>query len=131
MPIKPRHTVAVFGEAERGQYKKPYFLYDLPQLVDTFGNPPSESQGLFYAVQALLYQRELIFFRVEEEGFSAADYLFGLKYLEDPEKVKRLNALCLPGIGDPKIMKAIQNVYKIHKSFLITTQKDLFDYLTS
>jgi len=123
--------MAVFGEAERGQFKKPYFLYDLAQLIDIFGNPPGESQGLFYAVQALLYQRELIFFRVEEEGFSTTDYLYGLKFLEDPEKVARVNALCLPGIGDPKIMKAIQNVYKIHKSFLITNQKDLFDYLTS
>ena len=131
MPIKPRHTVAIFGEAERGQFKKATFLYDLPQLVDVFGSPPQESQGLYYAVQALLYQRELIYFRVEEEGFSTSDYLFGLKILEDLEKVKRLHALCLPGIGDPKIMKAIQNVFKIHKSFLITTQKDLFDYLTS
>ena len=131
MSIKPRHTMAVFGEAQKGQFKKPYFLYDLPQLVDIFGNPPPESQGLFYAIQALLYQRELIFFRVEEEGFSTSDYLFGLKILEDPEKIKRLHALCLPGIGDPKIMKAIQNVYKIHKSILISTQKDLFDYLTS
>jgi hypothetical protein len=131
MSIKPRHIVAVFGEAEKGQFKKPYFLSDLAQLVETFGNPPEESQGLFYAVQSLLYQRDLVFFRVEEEGFSIPDYLFGLKYLEDPEKIRRLNALCLPGIGDPKIMKAIQNVYKIHKSFLITSQKDLFDYLTS
>ena len=95
MPVKPRHTMAVFGEAEKGQFKKPYFLYDLPQLVDTFGNPPADSQGLFFAVQALLYQRELIFFRVEEEGFSTADYLFGLKYLEDPEKVQTPQR-CLP-----------------------------------
>ena len=131
MPIKSRHTMAVFGQAEKGQFKKPYFLCDLAQLVDTFGNPPPESQGLSYAVQALLYQRDLIYFRVEEEGFSTSDYLFGLKYLEDPEKIKNLNALCLPGIADPKIMKAIQNVYKIHKSFLITSEKDLFDYLTS
>ncbi len=131
MPIKSRHTMAVFGQAEKGQFKKPYFLCDLAQLVDIFGNPPPESQGLSYAVQALLYQRDLIYFRVEEEGFSTSDYLFGLKYLEDQEKIKSLNALCLPGIADPKIMKAIQNVYKIHKSFLITSEKDLFDYLTS
>ena len=123
--------MAVFGQAEKGQFKKPYFLCDLAQLVDIFGNPPPESQGLSYAVQALLYQRDLIYFRVEEEGFSTSDYLFGLKYLEDQEKIKSLNALCLPGIADPKIMKAIQNVYKIHKSFLITSEKDLFDYLTS
>ena len=34
MPIKSRHTMAVFGQAEKGQFKKPYFLCDLAQLVD-------------------------------------------------------------------------------------------------
>jgi hypothetical protein len=131
MPAKPRHTMALFGEAEKGQYKKPYVLRDLAQLVDAFGNPPPDSQGLFFAVQALLYQRELIFFRVEEEGFSIPDYYYGLKYLEDPEKVDQLNALCLPGIGDPQIMKASCALCEKRKSFLITTQKDLYDYLTA
>lgn len=131
MPAKPRHTMALFGETEKGQYKKPYVLRDLAQLVDTFGNPPQGSQGLFFAVQALLYQRELVFFRVEEEGFSIPDYCFGLKYLEDPEKIKRLHALCLPGIGDPKIMNASCVLCEKRKSFLIMTQKDLYDYLTA
>lgn len=129
--IKSRHIVAIFGEAEKGQFKKPYYLFDLPQLVDSFGNPPPESQGLFYAIQALLYQRELIFFRVKEEGFSLSDYMFGLKFLEDTSQVKRLHALCLPGIGDPQIMQAIQPIFEIHKSILIVTPKDLFDYLTA
>ena len=131
MPAKPSHTIALFGEAEKGQFKKPYILSDLPRLVDTFGNPPPESQGLFFAVQAILYQRELIFFRVEEEGFSYPDYLYGLKYLADTGNVKKLQAICLPGIGDPNILQASQKVCEIHKSFLITTQKDLYDYLTA
>lgn len=124
------HTIALFGEAEKGSFKKPYFLSEMPQLVDTLGLPPSESQGIFFAVQSILYRRKLIFFRVENEGFSYIDYLYGLKYLQDREKIKTINAICLPGVGEPKIIAASQVVCEIHKSFLITTQKDLYDYLT-
>ena len=131
MKAPTRNTIALFGEAEKGQFKKAYTLRDLPQLVDICGNPPPESRGLFFAVQAILYQREIVFFRVEEEGFSVGDYFYGLKYLQDPEKIKQLHAICLPGMGDPKIMSATQTVCEMRGSFLITTQKDLYDYLTT
>lgn len=129
MPIYMRHVMTIFGEAEKGQCRVPHFLKDLPQLVDLFGNPPEESEGLFFAIQALLFRRELIYFRVEQEGFSNPDYYVGLKYLED--KAHTVNALCLPGVGDPNILDATQAVCRAHKSFLITTQKDLYDYLTA
>ncbi len=131
MKTRPCHTIALFGEAEKGQFKKAYTLRDLSELVDICGNPPPESRGLFFAVQAILYQREIVFFRVEEEGFSIGDYFYGLKYLQDPEKIKQLHAICLPGMGDPKIMKATQTVCEMRSSFLITTQRDLYDYLTT
>jgi hypothetical protein len=131
MPAKPRHTIAIFGEAEKGQFKRPYTLREMTQLVDAFGNPPVESQGLFYAVQAILYQRELIFFRVEEEGFSTSDYLFGLNYLENLANVERLHALCLPGVGDAQIIKNSLLTCSKRKSLLVITPKDLYDYLTS
>ena len=131
MSKKPRPTMALFGEAEKGQFKKPYLLREMSQLVDAFGNPPPDSQGLFFAIQAILYQRDLIFFRVEEEGYSIADYLHGLKVLQDKGKIKTLHALCLPGVGEREILDASQQVCEIHQSFLITTQKDLYDYLTS
>lgn len=123
-----RHIVALFGESEKGQFKKPYILHELPQLIDLLGNPPAESEGLFFAIQALLYQREVIYFRVEEEGFSRSDYMLGFKHLEE---LKQLNALCLPGVGDAEILEASQRICEIHKSHIISTQKDLFDYLTS
>ena len=126
-----RHVVALFGESEKGQFKKPYILKELPQLVDLLGNPPEESEGLFFAIQALLYQREIIYFRVAEEGFSKNDYLTGLQYLSSRGKVDKLDALCLPGVGDTEILDASNPVCEIHKSYLITTQKDLYDYLTS
>lgn len=127
MPPKSRHTIALFGEAEKGQFRKPLVIKTLPQLVDTFGHPPCESRGLVFAIQALLYQREIIFFRVEEEGFSANDYLHGLHHLES---VKKLHALCLPGVGTPGILEACEEVCRKQKSFLITSEQDLYDYLT-
>lgn len=124
-----RHIVALFGEAEKGQFQIPYHLKALPQLMDCLGNPPEESEGLFFAIQALLYDREIIFFRVTEEGFSQGDYFIGFNYLKDRERI--INALCLPGVGDTDILNASQPICELHKSHLITTQKDLYDYLTS
>lgn len=126
-----KQTIALFGESEKGAFKIPHILAQLPELVDLLGNPPRDSEGLFFAVQAILYERNLIFFRVAEEGFSRLDYFSGLKYLEDRKKVKKVNALCLPGVGDPEILKATQAVCEIHSSFLITSEKDLYDFLTT
>lgn len=123
-----RHVVALFGEAEKGPFQRAHYLKELPQLIDLFGNPPADSEGLFFAIQALLFQRELIYFRVEEEGFSHFDYYNGLKLLEE---VKILHALCLPGVGEPAVLQAAESLCHKHKSLLITTQKDLYDYLTS
>ena len=123
--------MALFGEAERGQFRKAHILMDLPQLIDVLGNPPEESEGLFFAIQALLFQRELIYFRVEEEGYSDIDYLFGIQQLKESFSTKRLHALCLPKVGEPKILDATRKLCEQHQSLLITTQKDLYDYLTS
>lgn len=126
-----KQIIALFGEAEKGAFKKPHILHKLPQLVDTLGNPPPESEGLFFAVQSILYDRQLIYFRVAEEGFSHIDYFSGLKYLENRDLIKNLTALCLPGVGDPAILAATERVCHLHGSCLITHQKDLYDYLTS
>jgi len=122
-------TIALFGEAEKGAFKTPHVFNRLPQLFDHLGNPPMESDGLCFAVQAILYQREVIYFRVEEEGFSKNDYAHGLKALEN--KTKKVHALCLPGVGDPGILALTAAVCHIHNSILITNQKDLYDFLTS
>jgi hypothetical protein len=123
-----RHVIALFGESERGQFQKGYVLKELPQLIDVLGNPPPESEGLFYAIQALLYQREVIYFRVLEEGFSKVDYFYGLKALRE---VRRLDAICLPGVGDQEIIAASHSICSIHKGHLIASPKDLYDYLLS
>jgi hypothetical protein len=124
------YTVAMFGEAERGEYRTAYFLQTLSQLAEYLGNPPPESKGLFYAVQTLMFQRNLIFFRVQEEGYSYQDYLSGLHMLEKQKLIININAICLPGVGDVEIIDATTPLCKQHHSILITSEPDLYDYLT-
>lgn len=124
------YTIAIFGEAEKGVYQTPYFCRDLAELADSLGQPPEESSGLFYAIQALLYHRDLIFFRVREEGYSLDDYLSGLDFLERAELIQIVDAIGIPGVGDDAIITAATPLCINHHSFLITTEADLYDYLT-
>lgn len=123
------YTIALFGEAEKGEYQQPYFCNSLEQLVDYFGNPPEESKGLFFAIQALLYHRQLIFFRVKEEGFSSSDYLGGASLLKNHRLQTDITALCLPGVGDSEILEAMTPICKEYHSILITREADFYDYL--
>jgi hypothetical protein len=125
-----RHTIFLFGEAEKGDFCTPMLCHSLAQLVEIFGHPPGESKGILYAVQAILYERELIYFRVKEEGFSMQDYMRGLRMLSSRDITMPLSAICLPGVGDATIIDASQAVCQVHKSFLIIAENDLYDYLT-
>lgn len=127
--MKP--TVFLFGEAEKGDYCSPHLCKSLPQLADTFGNPPEETFGLFFAIQTLLFNKDIVFFRVKEEGFSLTDYRKGLRLLQVKEAIPLLSAIYIPGIGDSELIQEVSDVCHIHKSLLVITQKDLYDYLTS
>lgn len=124
------HTIALFGEAEKGDYRTLYFCKSIPQLMEYFGNPPPHSLGLFYAIQALLYQRLLIFFRVREEGFSVPDYFAGMHLLENKSAIPQLSAICIPGVGNSEVIEAVSLICLNRHSLLITTEADLYDYLT-
>lgn len=122
-------AIALFGEAERGEYSKLHYLRSVEELRDRLGEPPPESKGVHLAIQTLLQGRELLFCRVEEEGFSHQDYLYGLqtlKTLSDPSPT----ALCLPGVGNSEIIGASTHVCMVHKSLLIISESDLYDFLT-
>jgi hypothetical protein len=119
----------LFGEAEKGTFCTPIACRCLPELEETFGNPPGESLGIFYAIQALLYNRELIYYRVREEGFSVQDYMRGLQLLQDKDNFRNLSAISIPGVGDAEIIDAVIEICRMHHSLLITTEKDLYDYL--
>ena len=124
------HLIALFGESEKGTFRHPYLLTSLPQAALTLGNPPIGSFGLHFAVQTLLYDRNLLFFRVEEEGFAPKDYMAGLSYLKQQSALLPI-AICLPGASDCLIINETIDLCKKMGSFLIMTEKDLFDYLTS
>ena len=126
-----RHTIAIFGEAERGALSSLLFMRSIADLNEFLGNPPEDSLGIFFAIQFLLYNYEVIYIRVKEEGFSTKDYLKGMKLLQDKTKISALTALCLPGVGDGRIIDSTLPVCEIHRSFIISTEKDLYDYLTS
>ncbi len=124
------NVIAVFGEAEKGDFSTGYFCNTLAELVDYCGNAPSESRGLYFAVQGLLYQRQILFFRVQEEGYSEQDYLLGLKLLKEQQKLPHLEAIGIPGVGSSKIIQAVTPICHIYNSILLTTEADFFDYLT-
>ena len=125
-----QHTIAMFGESEKGEYRTAYFCQNLTDLADYLGHPPDDSRGLYFAVQALMYRHRLIFFRVQEEGYSLQDYILGLRLLENQTLIPDLSAVCLPGVGDAEIIDASTSLCLSHKSILITTEADLYDYLT-
>jgi hypothetical protein len=129
MGTKP--TIFLFGESERGEFGTPLFCYCLAQLSDLLGNPPEESQGLHYAIQSLLYNRPLLFCRVQEEGFSTKDYLKGFKNFKKSTPLPMLQAIVMPGVGNGEIIKEASEVCSLNKSLLVITEKDLYDYLMS
>lgn len=128
MHIQPR--IILFGEAEKGDFYQGHLCRSLDQLLETYGNPPPLSRGLFYGIQALMYKCELLFFRVKEEGYSYQDYFRGLKLIDRSEITGSSSALCIPGVGDSTILNAIRPICLKHHSVLIYNEADLYDFLT-
>jgi hypothetical protein len=122
-------TVALFGEAEKGEFRTAYYINSLPQLIDYLGNPPPGSQALYHAIQAIMLGQSLIFFRVEEEGFSFDDYILGLNFLRNKKLVPKLDAVSCPGLSEPKIIEAAVMICRIHNSVLLARESDLYDYI--
>lgn len=127
--MRMRTTIFLFGEAEKGEFCTPLTCRSLAELSDRFGHPTAESQGIPCAIKTLLYDRELIFYRVKEEGFSTQDYMRGIKLLRKKELAPPLAAICMPGVGDVEIIDAMHEVCQQRKSLLILNERDLYDYL--
>ncbi len=126
-----KSTVFLFGEAEKGELGTPLICRSLPQLLQTLGNPPEETLGIHYAIQALLYNQEIIFCRVKEEGFSVRDYTKGLTLIRNEHLDRNVKAIFLPGVGNQAIIEATLDVCDLYKSLLVVTEQDLYDYLTN
>lgn len=125
-----RSTVFLFGESKKGEFGTPFECRSLPELLSTVGDPPGESLGVHYAIQTLLYEKKLLFCRVQEEGFSTKDYIKGLNSLKSKYIKQNNQALFMPGVGDQEILDIAMEVCILSKSILVLTEKDLYDYLT-
>jgi len=124
-------TIALFGEAERGQFGQPHACSTVEELADLLGNPPPDSRGIFMAIQAVLSEYALLFFRVKEEGFSHKDYYNGLRILNERAGTNlSVLALAVPGVGDAGLIEVSSSFCDNHDSILVITESDLYDYLT-
>ncbi|MDN3504678.1 MAG: hypothetical protein P0S95_03785 [Rhabdochlamydiaceae bacterium] len=126
-----KYTIALFGEAEKGAFQTLYYLKNLPQIHKFLGEAPTDSLGLSLAVQLIHYERELIFLRVEEEGFSLKDYYAGLKLIEEDNSIMNLAAIGMPGMGDDKIINECFQVCDQKGCLMLASEKDLYDFLTT
>lgn len=129
--MSSRVNIALFGESEKANYCSVHYCDNLPELEDKLGHPPEESSGIHFAIQALLYRHALFYFCVEEEGFSIQDYFQGIEWLKKKRVLSEIDALCIPGVGDHKIIDAMTQICLRHSSLLITREQDLQDYLTA
>lgn len=125
-----RHRIFLFGEAEKGELCTPMPFLSLIELMDRLGHAPLESKGIPYAIQTLLFDRELIFYRVREEGFSREDYMRGVKLLYKEAPNLRLTAISLPGLGDGELIESFAPICQKHNLFMLFSESDLYDYLT-
>ena len=123
-------VIFLFGEAEKGELCKPTLCSSLIQLFESFGSPPKDSAGINYAIQFLGHNRRVLFFRISQEGFCSNDYFQGLSLLNKKELPLLISAICMPGVGDAAILNAASPACEIYKTFLILSEKDLYDYCT-
>lgn len=123
--------IIVFGEASQGDLHLPTRPKDLCDLRAQFGDPPEGSLGIFFAVQTLLFERELFFIRVLEEGFSLQSYYSGLRELLKLEVFRKDPVIIgAPGCGDEQILEAFHPLSERAGSMLLLSERDLYDYLT-
>jgi len=57
--------------------------------------------------------------------------LLGLKFLKKYDQISNISAICLPGVGNSEILKEVAPICQAHNSLILTSESDLYDYLTS
>lgn len=126
--LKP--SIALFGEAERGQYRVPYIFSNVVDLWEQVGSAPPGSFGIHLGVQILLYRFPLLFFRVREEGFSMQDYFEGVWLLKTKFPPSQILAVGIPGVGNKELIDCMEGVCEKSHALLILRESDFYDYLS-
>lgn len=125
-----KDIVTIFGESEKGPLGVLLSVDSLPFLAESFGSPTENSVGIHLAIQTLMSDKIVLFYRVTEEGVDKNEYARGLKLLEGLD-LPALAALALPGIGDLEIQHLAKNVCKLKHSILIVNERDFYDLMTN
>jgi len=124
-------TIALFGQATKGELNTLYRCKNVEELFSYFGEPPSDSEGLFHAIQTLLYGRTILYYRVHEEGVSVQDYYLGLKLLqENLFSLDPIGALFLPRVGESQLLDEGFHLCRKSGSLLLIEAADFYDYIT-
>lgn len=125
-----KHLISIFGVAEQGDMYRHIHIKSLQDMLLTLGHGVESGTAIELAVQSLMYERAILFYRVKEEGYEEDAYLKGLTELKKKELKSPLSALALPGVGNQEIINEAVAICKKEGSLLIMNQKDLYDYLT-
>lgn len=125
-----KHLISIFGVAEQGDMYRHIHIKSLQDMLLTLGHGVENGTAIELAVQSLMYERAILFYRVKEEGYEEDAYLKGLTELKKKELKSPLSALALPGVGNQEIINEAVAICKKEGSLLIMNQKDLYDYLT-
>jgi hypothetical protein len=126
-----RARVMVFGESTKGAFSRLHRPRTVEDLANLLGQPPEGSHGLYLATQTVLLEHELLFWRVDEEGFSPQDYWLGAKMLAELSDQRiTIDAVGLPGVGDWSIIESMQRALRGHHPLLLMSARDVYDYLS-
>lgn len=125
-----KSTIVLFGESEKGQYQAGYLCHSLIDLCSSLGNCTNQGNGIPLAIQLIMLNYSVLFFRVEEEGFNAEHYFFGANFLNKQKLIKNFTAIAIPGVGDNHIIEAFIPICHKYQSFLVLNEQDLYDLLT-
>ncbi|AHK63615.1 hypothetical protein BOKEGFJH_00736 [Chlamydia avium] len=126
-----KFTIALFGEAEKGSYDVAYLCHSAADLYDHLGSSQKITKsGISLAIQALMYNYDVLYFRVREEGYCVDSYFFGLHFLNTQTTLKNIIAMGLPGVGDQYLIEASKSLCQKYKSLLLFFEQDFYDLLT-
>ncbi|MBF5050604.1 Uncharacterized protein CLAVI_000215 [Candidatus Clavichlamydia salmonicola] len=122
--------IIIFGESEKGLFETAYLCHSLWDLSKYLGESPPDSKGIDLAIKSLLYDYDVVYFRVKNEGFSVEQYFRCLHFLENEKILKNVYALSLPGTGDKSILEASRHICNKYKSCLMFNERDLYDFIS-